>query len=90
MNTTSRTDWKKIDALRDRDVDTSDIPPLNEDFFTRAQWREPLPGLIVAVPIDAETLAWYEAQGETAERQMSAALRIYADAHRMQDTALKD
>ena len=33
---------------------------------------------IVAVRIDANTLKWFQSQGEEAENQMAIALRIYA------------
>ena len=29
----SRTDWKRIDAMRDEDIDFSDIPKLGPGFF---------------------------------------------------------
>jgi len=32
--------------------------------------------------LDRETFAWFQAQGESAQQQMSVALRIYADAHK--------
>lgn len=45
MSNTSRTDWARIDAITDEQIDTSDIPPLSEEFFAKAQWRFPmLPG----------------------------------------------
>ena len=37
-----RTDWKRIDAMRDEDIDTSDIPPLDESFFKNAKVVMPL------------------------------------------------
>lgn len=37
----SLTDWVRIDAMHDGDIDTSDIPPLTEDFFRRARIRMP-------------------------------------------------
>ena len=33
MSNTSETDWARIDAMTDDDIDTSDIPPLADDFF---------------------------------------------------------
>lgn len=39
MNNTSRTDWDRIDAMSDEDIDTSDIPPLSDEFFAKAQLR---------------------------------------------------
>jgi hypothetical protein len=36
MNKQSRTDWTKIKAMKDRDIDFSDAPELNDDFFAEA------------------------------------------------------
>ncbi len=36
---------------------------------------------VVAVRVDANTLKWFQSQGEEAENQMAIALRIYAEAH---------
>ena len=78
---TSRTDWARVDALSDEDIDTSDIAPLTDEFFRRATWRKPAP-VSITVQVDPEVLAWFRAQGDDAERRMSAALRIYAEAHK--------
>jgi uncharacterized protein (DUF4415 family) len=67
--------------MSDEDIDTSDIPPLTDDFFKRAKLRKPRQAVPVTVQIDPEVLAWFKAQGEDYERRMSAALRIYAEAH---------
>ncbi|MFQ4134921.1 hypothetical protein PGN35_001245 [Nodosilinea sp. PGN35] len=82
-NNTSKTDWARIDAMTDDDIDTSDIPPLGEAFFAKATLRMPQSTVsVVAVPVDAETLGWFQAQGEGAEQHMAAALRIYAEAQK--------
>jgi addiction module HigA family antidote len=36
MSGTSKTDWERLLKMNDLDIDTSDIPPLDEDFFRRA------------------------------------------------------
>ncbi|UBF24531.1 hypothetical protein K9N68_22960 [Kovacikia minuta CCNUW1] len=41
MNNSSRTDWERIDAMADEEIDTSDIPPLDESFFATAKLRMP-------------------------------------------------
>ncbi len=82
MNNTSRTDWARIDAMSDEDIDTSDIPPLSEEFFAKSQLRMPRSPIPVSVLVDPNTLAWFQAQGKSAEQQMSIALRIYAEAHK--------
>ena len=87
MNYTSKTNWDKVDALGEEDIDTSDIPPLTDEFFAKAVWRKPkkaavLPRVPVTVQVDKDTLAWFEAQGPDYEQRLSAALRVYADAHK--------
>ena len=83
MNNTSRTDWARIDAMSDDDIDTSDIPPLTDEFFSKAKLRRPSSSLAtVAIRIDSDTLAWFQSKGEEAEQHMAAALRIYAEAQK--------
>jgi hypothetical protein len=41
MNKPSTTNWDRVDALSDAEIDTSDIPPLDEAFFARATLRRP-------------------------------------------------
>ncbi|MDZ8106617.1 MAG: hypothetical protein RM338_13495 [Nostoc sp. DedQUE12a] len=82
MSNTSRTDWARVDAMSDEDIDTSDIPPLSEEFFAKAELRMPKSPVEITVQVDPETFAWFKAQGETAEQQMAVALRIYAEAHK--------
>lgn len=37
MSETSKTDWERLGKMNDSDIDTSDIPPLDGDFFRRAK-----------------------------------------------------
>jgi uncharacterized protein (DUF4415 family) len=83
MNNTSRTDWARIDAMSDDEIDTSDIPPLTDEFFSKAKLRMPSSSLAtVAIRVDPETLLWFQSKGEEAEQHMAAALRIYAEAQK--------
>jgi uncharacterized protein (DUF4415 family) len=83
MSNTSKTDWARIDAMSDDEIDTSDIPPLTDKFFSTAKLRMPSSSLAtVAIRIDPETLSWFQSKGEKAEQHMAAALRIYAAAQK--------
>ncbi len=59
MNNTSKTDWARIDAMSDEDIDTSNIPPLSEEFFTKAQLRMPESVMTMAVQVDPDTFCSY-------------------------------
>jgi hypothetical protein len=41
MNNTSETNWAKLDGLSESEIDTSDIPPLTEEFFNESRWWKP-------------------------------------------------
>ena len=94
--TTSGTDWDRVDALADDEIDVSDCPPLNDEFFVKAKVRLPdaapgglnlAPAVSVTVNVTPEVLDWFQAQGDGWEARMSAALRIYAEAHQSNDSS---
>jgi uncharacterized protein (DUF4415 family) len=67
--------------MTDEEIDTSDIPPLDEAFFVNAKLRVP-EKVSVTVNVDADVLEWFRAQGEEFQQRINAALRIYAEAHK--------
>lgn len=77
----SETDWARIDRMTDEDIDTSDSPPLDDDFFARAEWRMPEKKRAVTLSVDSEVLKWFEGQGADFQQRVNAALKIYAEAH---------
>jgi len=78
----SQTDWEKLAKMADEEIDTSESPPLDDKFFASAKLRLPKDKVFVLVNVDQETSDWYESKGEEAKELMSAALKIYAEAHR--------
>jgi uncharacterized protein (DUF4415 family) len=77
MNDTSLTDWERVDALTDEDIDTTDIPPLNADFFANAQLRMPKPKQTITIRLDADVLDWFKLQGKGYQTRINAVLRMY-------------
>jgi uncharacterized protein (DUF4415 family) len=67
--------------MTDEEIDTSDIPPLDETFFANAKLRVP-EKVSVTVNVDADVLEWFRAQGGELQQRINAALRIYAEAHK--------
>jgi uncharacterized protein (DUF4415 family) len=78
----SETDWTRLEAMTDEEIDISDIPPLGEKFFANAKLRMPKGKVSVLLNVDEETNDWYRAQGDEAKELMTVALKIYAEAHR--------
>lgn len=86
MNNSSKTNWERIDAMTDDEIDTSDLPPLTDEFFAKARWL--MPGesasrqtVKVEIELDPKIAAWFQSQGQDCERRMQAALRLYAEVH---------
>ena len=78
----SETNWARISEMADEEIDTSDIPPLDEAFFAGARLRVPEHKVSVTLDVDAEVIEWFKAQGEEFQSRINAALRIYAEAHK--------
>ena len=78
----SKTDWKRVDALTDSTIDATDVSPLDESFFARASVRLPRSAVAVTLHMDEDVLAWFKAQGSDYEARLNAALRIYVEAHK--------
>lgn len=79
MNDTSLTDWERVDALTDADIDTSDIPPLDDDFFANAELRMPKPKKAITIRLDSDVLDWFKAQGGGYQTRINAVLRMYME-----------
>jgi len=77
----SRTDWKRIDAMRDDDIDLSDVPEQGPEFFKNAIiW--PGPKKQVTLRIDPDVLTFFRKQGRGYQSTMNAVLRKYMEARK--------
>ena len=79
---TIKSNLKRIDALRDEDIDYSDIPALDEAFFEKARVVVPPGKKQLTIRLDADVLAWLKAQGKGYQSRINAILRMYYEAHR--------
>lgn len=78
----SRTDWDRIDALKDEEIDTSDIPPLDETFFAEAEIRMPQTKPSITIRLDPDVLEWFKDQGKGYQTRINAVLRRYVEAQK--------
>ncbi len=68
--------------MSDDEIDTSDIPLLNNNFFAKAKLRLPEGKVPVLLSVDEEVLKWYHDQGGDYLSLLNTALRDYAELHR--------
>ncbi|MBK9006647.1 MAG: BrnA antitoxin family protein [Anaerolineae bacterium] len=82
MNKNIKTNLDRFDALTDDMIDTSDIPPLTEEFFQSAKWRIPKDKVKVLVEVEPDVAQWFKAQGKNYQQLLADALRRFAQEHR--------
>jgi uncharacterized protein (DUF4415 family) len=82
LKNSSETNWERIDQLTDEEIDTSDIPPLDDAFFANAELRLPKGKMPVVLSVDADVFQWFKSQGAEYQDLINTASRIYADEHK--------
>jgi uncharacterized protein (DUF4415 family) len=76
----SKTDWKRLKSMGDDEIDFSEIPPLDAEFFANAQLRLPEAKQSVTIRLDADVLDWFKSQGKGYQTRINAVLRMYMEA----------
>lgn len=74
----SRTDWKRVKAMSDQEIDCADVPELGEDFFARAVFW-PGPKKQITLRIDPDVLDFFKHQGRGYQRNINSVLRKYVE-----------
>jgi len=72
----------RFDAIRNKDIDYSDIPELDAAFWANAKIEKPARKPSVTMRMDKETLAYFKGsdpKGYTG--RMAAVLKAYVQAH---------
>ncbi|NOT46642.1 MAG: 3-oxoacyl-ACP synthase [Acidobacteria bacterium] len=77
----SKTDWDRLRTMSDEDIDTSDIPELDEAFFAQATLRLPKGKVPVLLTMDEEIAEWFRRQEGDFRINLNNALRDYAESH---------
>ena len=81
----SRTDWDRLDALADDEIDFSDAPEITPEMFAQAVVRDglkqPAKKRQVTLRVDGDVLDWFRSQGKGYQTRINALLRAYMEAH---------
>jgi uncharacterized protein (DUF4415 family) len=67
--------------MTDEEIDTSEIPPLREDFFKHARIRWPQKKQQITLRIDPDIIEFFKKQGKGYQSMINEILRKYVDAH---------
>lgn len=80
MKRQSRTNWDKVDALADDEIDYADNPLLTAAFFEKAV-RWPGNKELISLRLDPDVLAFFRKQGRGYQTTINLLLRRYMEAH---------
>jgi len=76
-----KSDLKRIDAMRDEDIDYSEIPEFDEEFLRTVEMKVSPGKKSIALRLDTDILDWMKAQGKGYQSRINAILRAYYEAN---------
>ena len=81
----SQTDWQRLDAMSDEDIDLSDCPEITPEMFAKSVVRQSVAvtkdKAQVTLSIDNDVFEWFKSQGKGYQIQINELLRAYMEAH---------
>lgn len=63
-------------------IDTSDIPELDANFWSKAKLVKPITKKAISLRVDSDVLDWFKSQGKGYQSLMNAVLRSYVEHHK--------
>ena len=82
----SRTDLKRLDTMKDEDIDFSEIPEITPEMFARGIVRRGLkpipPKKQLTLRMDSDVIEWFKKQGRGYQTKINSLLRAYMEEHR--------
>jgi uncharacterized protein (DUF4415 family) len=82
---TDETDYKRLAAMTDEDIDFSENPEVSPEMFARGIVRrnfKPIPRKKqLTLRVDSDVVDWYKNQGRGYQTRINALLRAYMKEH---------
>lgn len=78
----SGTNFKKLDAMTEQDIDLSDIPEVTPAMFAKGIVRrglKPIHKRQMTLRLDSDVIYWFKSQGSGYQTRMNALLRAYME-----------
>ena len=75
LPTLTRAQAERLDRMGDEDIDYSDIPELDDEFFARAKQLWPPAKQQLTIRLDADVLEWLKSSGRGYQTRINRILR---------------
>ncbi|RKX95475.1 MAG: 3-oxoacyl-ACP synthase [Spirochaetes bacterium] len=82
MSSSMKQKPNKIEEIKDEDINYSDIPELDEEFWKNAVIEYPKKKRPVTIRLDVDILEWFKSMGKGYQTKINAILRSYYEAHK--------
>ena len=83
---TSLTDWERLDAMKDDQIDYSDSPKITRELFSTGKLkpskRSTTAKEAISIRLDKDVLEWFRARGRGYQSEVNALLRAYMQRER--------
>jgi uncharacterized protein (DUF4415 family) len=90
----SETDWERVDAMADADIDLTECKEITPAMFAKAVVRrglKPVPRKAqVTLRLDADIIGWFKDRGRGYQTRINALLRAYVDEQRRHEARTRD
>jgi uncharacterized protein (DUF4415 family) len=77
MKSLSKTNYKKVKKVPDKEIDYSDIPETDEEFWSDAEVLFPAKKRHVSIRLDDDIISWFKQFGRGYQTKINAVLRSY-------------
>jgi uncharacterized protein (DUF4415 family) len=81
----SQTDWERLNAMDDENIDLSDIPELTPEMFAKAVVKHGLKDkenkTLLTIRVDQDVLTWFKSQGRGYQTRINSLMRAYMEAN---------
>lgn len=82
--TESKTDWARIDAMTDDEIDLSDIPETTDEMWAKGVWKRGsqinAANFQEKLEIDRDVIEFFKSQGQNYPQKINQLLRAYMEA----------
>lgn len=85
----SKTDWARLDKMTDDEIDYSDSPETNEEFWANAELIIPENKIKLGIRLDKVVVDWFKKQGPGYQSRMNSVLKTYVEAQRIRTSKQK-
>jgi uncharacterized protein (DUF4415 family) len=83
----SETDWARVDALTDEDIERAVADDPDQSFWTDEDWKNarvvwPQGKAPVTLRLDKDIIAWFKLRGRGYQTRINAVLRAFVEAQK--------